>query len=235
MSIRVGTKFRYVIADGNYLWKVTNKVKNGVWEAVCIDEDYKGQVQFFSTKQIENDLRSQSAFKRIKDEQESFYGALVEGQTVHYDNGFKQYVECIAVKKDSKNVLLPVALKGNWREHDLPRRLSDGSVSDSYYAKKIWNKETFTPNVTCIVESPVYVKLENKSEVKILPRIDLVLPSITDRQAQIREFLYILTDIKKIVEETERSLMKGDEKVSISDLKQTTKTCIENKTVLLHR
>lgn len=192
----IGTTFHSVYADGNPLWRVTKKVGPNAWKAVCDDEDWGGTVKLFSTKEIENHKNFEKHIDDVGNEQERFYNSLKVGKTVHYCNGFSQFVECTVVLKDGKKVLQPVALKGNWQKWELPYRQNDGLIHLGYHATKITNRETFTPNYTTILEAPMSAyKQHSVAEVAKLPRINLEVPPMNERQQEVAKITNILRNI----------------------------------------
>lgn len=168
------TTFRHHYADGNCLWKVTEKRGRGTWIAEIKDDaDYSGVKQAFTTEQIEGSIGLSKLWNNLADEGDKFYNNLVVGSTVHYNNGFNQFVRC-KVMPDKQ--LLPVAMVGNWSIGDLPRRLSDGEICGGYYADKIKKSDPFKPNASNIYE--------NKHDVRVLDPhnmvpINLELPPMT--------------------------------------------------------
>jgi len=146
MAVRIGTKFHSVIADANAEWKVTAKLGRGVWEATCIDEDYGGSTQAFRTGDIKASQAIDKMFADNRRSHEGFYADLTVGETIHYFNGFTEFVRCKVVEEGGENRLMPVALVGDWTHHS------------EYHRKKIERRESFTPNVSCIYEAPSYAR-----------------------------------------------------------------------------
>ena len=97
---------------------------------------------------VEYDKRLEAMF----DSHEAYYANLPVGTVVHYDNGFAQFVRCVRVDGPVGKRLRPIALVGNWREYDLPRRNPDGSVYLGSHAKWIAEGECFEPNYGSIWE-----------------------------------------------------------------------------------
>jgi len=156
MTIKRGTLFRYVIADCNALWKVKRKSGREAWVAVVVNEpveiggrmydsDYAGTERAFLAKDIEHVLRVTAAFEAMRHEGDDFYASLKAGETVHYHNGFGEYVRCIVVAgEDGKHALREAALVGEWSAYNLK--------PDSYHAKKIASGEPFKPSASNIYE-----------------------------------------------------------------------------------
>lgn len=202
IKVGIGTKFHSQYADGNPLWTVKRKVGASAWEAVSEDIDWGGIKKLFSTKEIQAAVSWEENFKQLDNEQDAFYAGLKVGQTVHYCNGLKQYVECEVVMQEGKKQLKPVALKGKWREWDLPRRMPDGSINHSYHAEKIAKGICWRANVSCILESPCNGHKEHTvAEVRAMPRINLEVEPVNDRQGKICRTVAGLEVAKERIEE----------------------------------
>jgi hypothetical protein len=149
--IKIGTQFRHHYADGNCLWTVTEKRGRGTWIAeISADElDYAGVHGAFTTEQIEAHINWSKSCAKSQDDSSNFFDALKPGSIVHYSNGFKQYVRC-QVTQDHQ--LLPIALVGDWRVYDLPRRGRDGIIYLGYHAEQIKNGKTFRPHASNVWE-----------------------------------------------------------------------------------
>lgn len=191
------TTFRYPMADSNPLFKVTRARGRGVWEAIVVDEpveiegigkvssDHAGTVRVFTTQEIRHKVGFQGALKRSIDESEAWYESLRVGQTIHYDNGFQQWVRCVVVMAATVHnakphkCLKPLALCGNWSKYDLPRRLADGSVHTSYHVKQIAEGTCFEPHFGSIFESG---RSRAKDDPSKLPALDLSIPALSDAE-----------------------------------------------------
>lgn len=57
------------------------------------------------------------------------------GETVHYHNGFGQYIRGTIIVEGGEKKMLPTAMVGNWKQHDICTRAADSSVHYSYHAK----------------------------------------------------------------------------------------------------
>jgi len=217
----IGVTFHSSYADGNPLWKVVRKVGPSAWEAVCEDEDWGGTVKLFSTKEIKGIKSYEKTWKENGNEYDDYYASLKVGQTVHYCNGFKEFVECVVVQKDGKNVLQPVALKGEWQKWDLPHRQPDGLISLGYHAKQIVNKETFTPNYTSIVECPQsgYRKVSPETLTR-MPRLDLEVPPMDARQSEIAKILSILIVTETTVENLRKELYADNGTIDLVEVRK---------------
>jgi hypothetical protein len=216
-SIKVGTKFRYTIADGNALWKVTKKVAAGHWDAVCLDEDHKGTVQAFKSEQIQRSLSFDASYERMDKETDNFYDSLTIGRHVHYCNGFKEFVECVVMEQDGKKTLLPIALKGEWRKWDLPHRLPSGEIVHGYHVKKIMEEKTWRPSIGCVVECPLSsYKNVTAEQLANMPRIDLGVPPLDERKEEVAKTLAVLNSISEKIQEVHDAVYQDDETKSLT-------------------
>jgi len=218
----IGVTFRSTYADGNPLWRVIRKAGPKAWKAICEDEDWGGTVKLFSTKEIQATKSFEKMLEETGNRHDDFYASLKKGQTVHYSNGFKEFVECVVVQKDGNNVLQPVALKGEWQEWDLPHRQPDGLIDLGYYAKMIVNKETFTPNYSTIIESTnCGYKDFSATQVAQMPRIDLEIPPMDARQLEVAGILGVLDTITNMVDE-KRGEVDGDPATDLAEIRKKT-------------
>jgi len=78
------------------------------------------------------------------------------GSIVHYDNGFGQYVRGEIIEHQGMKQMLPIALVGEWRPHDLGQRRADGSVYYGPQVNWILNKEPMQPHSSNMVECPTH-------------------------------------------------------------------------------
>lgn len=200
--IKIGTEFRASYADSNALWTVVKKKANDVWLCEIVNEpveydgkifngDYAGVQKVFLSSEIERSLNISDLFKNIKDDCEKFYLSLKEGDIVHYHNGFNQFVRCRITKNKD---LLPIALVGNWRKHDLPKRNFDGQIILPHYARCVINGEAFKPNATNIYEYPLFKKLVDPTT---LPETDLSVPEQTEEEKKISKVWVSIQEIQQ--------------------------------------
>lgn len=190
-EIVVGTTtFRSTYADSNALWKVIRKegrnyrcqIENerieidGKW----YDGDYAGQQKIFSPEEILGSIGMSKLWQGLADKHDDFYASLKPGQIIHYNNGFDNWVRCEVVRDGGENKLKPIALVGEWREYDLPRRMRDGSIHNGYHADKIITGETMTPNASNLFEAGC--KPRNGINPNTLSPISLAVPAMTDEE-----------------------------------------------------
>lgn len=210
------TTFRSVYADSNALWKVLRSKGRGVYLCEIVDEpieidgkmypsDYSGTQKAFLEREIVGSIGMSNLFEGLNQKHENFYDALVPGQTIHYQNGFDNWVRCVVVKDGKENKLKPVALVGEWRSHDLPRRYSDGRVYNGHYADMVLKGELFTPNASNLFEAGC--KPRNGVDPSTLSPISLALPEMTAEEKRIAGLWQQVHSIKSVIDgdDSERS------------------------------
>jgi len=190
-AIRKGTQFRSIVADENCLWEVTRVRGNDVYEAQVVNEpleingemydsDHAGMVNVFQGEDIRRTLAFDDFWQKLKQEGDEFYDSLAIGDIVHYHNGFGQFVRCEVVKDAEGAKLKPIALVGEWKVYDLPRRMATGEVRYPYHAQKIREGETFRPAASNLFENPKFSEGSSKGiDPRTLDPIDLELPDLT--------------------------------------------------------
>ena len=207
--IKIGTKFRHHYADGNCLWTVTEKRGRGTWiaEISADDSDYAGVHGAFTTEQIEGNIRMAKFWAKSSNDSDRFFDTLRPGSIVHYSNGFKQYVRC-QVTQDHQ--LLPIALVGDWREYDLPRRQRDGTINLGYHAAQIKTGKTFRPHASNVWEYNLtkskdhqpcnFSKWEDPSDLRPM---ELEVPPMTGPQKVAALKYQKLNGIREIVKDND--------------------------------
>lgn len=186
-TVKIGTRFRSVYADSNALFEITRKAGPSAWEAVITREsgDYEGVAKLFSTEEVRRSLKAESFWKNTRAKSNDFYTTAKLGSVVHYHHGFGGYIRCevvmgVTVHSDGKTVkcLKPVALVGNWKPYDLPRRNRDGSIHLGYHAGSIAKGEVFSPHASNIWECPEFNRAGNPNPTS-MPAVDLSVPAMT--------------------------------------------------------
>lgn len=193
-TVKKGTTFHWHYADGNPLWVVKKSRGNKTWDCEIDgdDVDFAGTHQVFTTAQIEASLRQSALFTGLMNAHDRWYASQKPGTIVHYSNGFNQFVRCEVVVGRSKegkvcNQLKSIALVGEWRSYDLPRRSNTGEIIEGYHAKHISTGETFEPNFSNIYEASA--DLQKKVDPRTLPPINLSVPEMTPEEAH-KAFLW---------------------------------------------
>jgi hypothetical protein len=231
-KVEKGLKFRYGHADGNPLWEVKRKLGGGSWLCVILNErfehdgrmydsDYAGTEKAFLEREIIGSIGLSAMFDTMRDEGEAWYDSLKVGQTVHYHNGFKQYVRCVVVKgrdvhlaKDApdRNVLKATALVGEWRDYDLPKRGDDGEVIPGHYADMVIKGETFRPNASNVYEYTKYGRKTDPDPAKMKP-LDLTPPGMTKDQEEAARLWKIVEQVYAAIQ------LSDDEQKTLGDIR----------------
>ena len=210
-GVSIGVTFRSTYADSNALWKVvSSRGRDWLCEVVneqfefegkTYDGDYAGSQKVFMTNEIERAIKLGNFFDQKMDEHHNFYANLHEGQTIHYHNGFGQWVRCVVVNQDGKNVLKSVALLGNWHKSDLVRRLPTGSICYGYNAQKIIDGETMTPNASNLWENGCNGPPFSDDPTTLAP-ISLDIPEMTAEQSVNAELWNRVNQLRDILNDS---------------------------------
>lgn len=177
-KIGIGTKFRYTYADGNPLWEVKGARGRGTWDCEIVEgPDFLGATKVYSSEEINGSLQHEQMWRKSTDDSKEFYNRQKLGTVLHYSNGFNQYVRCVVgVNKQ----LLPVALVGEWRSYDLPKRDVNGEIYLGYHAQQIKEQKTFQPHASNVWE---FQHRTDAKDPRLLPAVDLSVPPMTVEQA----------------------------------------------------
>jgi len=181
-----GAQVQFQVADG-YAVYVVSKTNPLTLRHVPYGDAYQANeatIRGVNKETVRKELRWRRSFEKMGDSNADFYASLKVGQTVHYHNSFNCWVRCEVVRGESvrskgveQNVLKPVALVGDWKAWDLPKRMPDGSVHLGYHAESVVNGKVLTPDESMIWESgkmgPRY------SDPSGLKPISLEVPAMT--------------------------------------------------------
>jgi hypothetical protein len=140
-----------------------------------------GKAAIIPLSKVEANLAQRDAWDRLFSERNDWWSQQPVGSTVHYDNGFRQYVRGIIVEHEGKKQMKPIALVGEWSGHDLPRRNQDGTVYYPYHVQQIREGKPYQPNN--MVERPDYV-LRGDHPATMQP-ISLEPPAQSDAEARL--------------------------------------------------
>jgi len=227
-----GLQFRSHFADSNPLWEVVQRRGSGVWECVIvnepyttddgrvIDSDWVGRVDVFDSSHILACVNHERMFKKLREDSDNWFDSLKDGDIYHYCNGFNQHVRCKVVTEDGEKKFQPVALVGEWKGWDLPRREATGEIQYPYHAQKIIDGTgAWQPSTGCVYEHPDATSYHNEGDPRKMEEISLELPEMTSEEKEsaalartaewVRETLnkhepkHALEMIKKSLEELE--------------------------------
>jgi hypothetical protein len=208
MDVAKGMRFRSAYADSNALWEVKSHSGGGVWQCEIVDEpfeidgrtfsgDYAGVVQPFNARAISAAVAREQSMQAHFDAADDWFAGRELGETVHYCDGFGQFVRCEVVIGNEQNldaynadslmgqkVLQPVALVGDWNEP--VKRDLDGSVRPGYHAQKILEGTgAWRPSTTCVYEAPdcsEQYRAEGKVDPRTLEPVSLQVPELTEHE-----------------------------------------------------
>jgi hypothetical protein len=194
------TVMRFPVADGYALYAVIAE-KPLVLRHIPYGDAYRAAgatIRGTTLADVERQRAGDAATLRMRDENAEFYASLRDGQVVHYDNGFGQYVRCEAVVDgDGKRALKEVALVGAWREYDLPRRDVDGTVRLGYHAEGVAEGRTITPHISCIWESGMG-RRSGEDPAGMAP-LDLSVPDPTPDEEEVARLWRKVAEVRGLV------------------------------------
>ena len=184
-DVVVGAMIKFQVADGYAHYRVTASRPLTVQHVPYLDgysisaAHIRGLTEADIFKQLAGDRGLAAIFKRGDD----FYDSLQVGQIVHYHNGFGEYVRCTVVAEGdetqvndvtSKLMLLPVALVGNWKDHDtvVETYEKNGYISEPFHVKSIREGRTWRANASCIFEASQF-KREDVPDPTLLEPLDI--------------------------------------------------------------
>lgn len=129
---------------------------------------------------------------------DDWFDGLAVGSTVHYHDGFGEYVRCeIAVGNPDnlrdyagrvdasligKNVLQPVALVGNWKSVSRRDERTGEAHYDSHAEAIIAKRGAWRPSDSCVFEAPGFARTGKVADPTCMDPIDLTPPDLTDEQ-----------------------------------------------------
>lgn len=201
---------KFPVADGYALYTVSSE-KPLVLRHVPYGDAYQAAAATIRGLTVA-DVRKQQAFdkmwKDMGDRSDSFFEGLRLGSVVHYHHAFGEYVRCEVVlrKDDGKKALLPLALVGDWRQHDLPRRMPDGTVRMGHHAEKIASRDAFRPHASCVFEYPGYSRREGTPDPRGLPEVDLSVPELSSEEEERARLWRKVQEVRALVSQEHRGL-----------------------------
>lgn len=207
-DIKVGiTTFNWSYADANPKWKVI--AKRGIdWMCEIVDcPDYAGAQQVFTTDQVRMAVGHAQMWQKSADDSNTFFANLRPASYVHYSNGHGTYVRCLVT---DKHELLPVALVGDWRAYDLPKRMPNGFIYNGYHADSIQKKKSFKPHASNVFEFNLQTRKGNQpigfdkwADPRGLPPIDLTVPEMSADESALADKYRKLEQIRNIASNNE--------------------------------
>lgn len=195
MRVTVGTKFHSMVLDGMPEFTVVSKRGRDTWNCEVLpgegNEDACGYTKVFGTEEIVQKLRRAQFFEERAAKSEDWWASRLPGETVYYHNGFNQWVKGTIVRsvEDGQVVMkmLPTAMLGGWRAHDLPSRREDGSINYPHTAKRIVNPDDEPLERRLMRPNPSNMwgpefKTPGGTDPTVMSEIDLTVPDMTDEE-----------------------------------------------------
>lgn len=121
---------------------------------------------------------------------DQFWSRQKVGDTLHYHNGFGEYVRSVVVASgdplDPRKALKPIGLVGNWPQYELSNRNTDGEIVRGWFASIIVSADdsaphTWRPHPSNIYETDPDDFRSNPTGEEL---IDLSAPDPTPRQRE---------------------------------------------------
>jgi len=150
--VGIGTIFSAAYADSRVQWRVVAPRGSATWDCEINDPDYKGK-KVFGSEEILSAIAHDRLFANLATGKDKFWEKRRVGETLHYHDGFGNFVRGVVVKNDDRKELKPIALVGNWKPHDLPMYDRSGTVRLPYQVKKINEGTSWQPDPSCVYES----------------------------------------------------------------------------------
>lgn len=189
-----GALVRFQVADGYAFYVVTREEPLTLQHVPFLDgyQANEATVRGVNKNTVRTQLLQQRSLAEMFNRGDGFYASLRLGQVVHYHSGFGAFYRCEVVRGKTphgpgvQNCLKPVALVGNWRTYELPKRMPDGSVHLGHAAKSVSDGDLMTPHHSSVFESPEYAYKGNAElpDPTALPPVSLEVPGMTDAEEQ---------------------------------------------------
>ena len=216
-KVSKGMEFRAVYADSNALWKVLRHLGGGAWLCEIVNEpieidgetydgDYGGEQKSWLSREILGSIDMSSIFQNCADKTEEFYARLNVGDIIHYCDGFGKYVRCAITLAGTVNggekYAKPIALVGDWKKRDLPRRSQDGSIYLGYQAERILEPDEtkpWRPNVSVVHEGEYQGRCPG-DPAELVP-IDLTVPEMDTKEKEDAQYFRLLSLVRDVVDD----------------------------------
>lgn len=163
----------YMLADGNGTYGPSFLIHLAYGDGYS----YNG-IQHFPKKDIIARIEQSFAAERRQAMAKDWWEQRKLGEIVHYENRTDQYVRGEIVQTDEGKAMKCIALVGNWASYDLPRRMTDGTVLNSYHVKQVLEGETMKPHESSMFESRG-PRGKNAIDPTKLSPVSLDLPEMT--------------------------------------------------------
>jgi len=143
--IKIGTTFDAPLMDSTPEWTVTELIGDRVVIARTASDwlDAPNHEAAFKVEVVQASIAFRERMDCERQKSANFWDSVTPGDTLHYHNGFGEYVRC-TVTRDRN--FQPIALVGSWSAHQ------------DYYIMKIEDGTgAWRPHPSCIFEAPGFV------------------------------------------------------------------------------
>lgn len=174
----LGLKFQSPVHGEYPTWRIVAQVDVWRWTAEIVDADNPallGRRSEFTIEAIDSLAASTAAAAVVTRETDEWYRLAPDGAVVHYHHAFGAYIRCVVVLDAGVRQLKPIALVGDWSEHDLAstfRRIFDG-----------WPLAPFRPHPTLLYEHPEFAgvarrRTANPADMEPIPPPGRIRPQV---------------------------------------------------------
>lgn len=185
-----GEIYRTPVADGYASYMFGDKGRSGILIHLPYGDAYESRDVSFLTKaaiiaRLNSSKKMSSIFGTGPDSDHGgWWAARKIGETVHYNNGFGQFVRGVIMEVDGEKKMRSTALVGTWGAHDLPRIGPDGNLQEGYHVQKVREGEVMQPNFSNMVE---HAGVDNGvKDPRGEPAIDLTRPTPDADQIELK-------------------------------------------------
>lgn len=187
-GVLVGRFIQHPFADSHATYTITRELGDKIEIEVSDVGDAWvlpawGKKARIARSKVEGFLRQRDAWAEMATQEADWWAQQLVGTVVHYYNGFNQYVRGAIIVHEGEKKMMPIAMVGDWREHDLPRRQPDGSIDYGYHAGQIANQTPMRPNASNMYECPDHGKRGDDPR-KMRPVL-FAVPEMTEAQQKL--------------------------------------------------
>lgn len=143
MTVKVGDTFAADYCDGRYGWTVDEVIDGRVVLASSemATRDWGIGQKAWTVEDVEMSIRFERKYSEASKQMADFWESARVGDTLHYHNGFGEFVRGVVVIEDGEKKLQPTAMVGDWTYH-----------WEYYWAKLVKGDGAWQPHVSTIYE-----------------------------------------------------------------------------------
>lgn len=192
--MRAGVEFPYTINDARVTMRVSSHIGGGVWRCKVSDcsIDYQGVERYLPESKIEEIIRFEDQMRGYSHQTSDWFSGLNDGEIIHLIHMKNQWVRCEVMGGS----VTPIALVGDWKSYDLPKRRPDGGISLPHYPRMILAGETFRPNPANFWEFEM-----NGDDPSSLDPVSLEVPEMTPEEESTARFIRIRDEAIEMLNE----------------------------------